>query len=321
MESREHRVTSIADYVQQVSEITFNPDAFHAPPKLLFRGHSNKNYALVPSLARRPSSVWQNSWTMVEKELVERAQQKFPLIFSATDYPAILLAKLQHYGINTRMLDLTENALVALYFACKQHEDKDGEVLAFSAQPVSAYNPDINAIADTYRLTRNGLIPASAYYYKVQNQQYYSPYLYEPKTEESKQRILISFLNRIKKPFFVAVGSICERQKNQGGYFLLFPNTIISDSEDQSLDDIFDPETEEPREQKFKGDECIGDELARMSKDDCSVVRRFIIPKEAKKNMLVQLERFGITTDFLFADSVDEVCKGVVSECKKYFVE
>ena len=41
------------------------------------------------------------------------------------------LVKLQHYGYSTRLLDLTANALVALYFAAwnEQHYKKDGELI------------------------------------------------------------------------------------------------------------------------------------------------------------------------------------------------
>ncbi|MCX9104417.1 FRG domain-containing protein [Aeromonas veronii] len=42
-----------------------------------------------------------------------------------------ILVRLQHYGLPTRLLDLTSNALVALYFACRDHEKTEGEVLVF----------------------------------------------------------------------------------------------------------------------------------------------------------------------------------------------
>jgi len=39
---------------------------------------------------------------------------------------------MQHYGIPTRLLDITSNPLVALFFACIEFPKVDGEVIFFS---------------------------------------------------------------------------------------------------------------------------------------------------------------------------------------------
>ena len=41
-----------------------------------------------------------------------------------------LLAELQHYGAATCLIDFTENALIALWFACREERKKDGMVVA-----------------------------------------------------------------------------------------------------------------------------------------------------------------------------------------------
>ena len=289
------KITSLANFVEIINSIEVEKPWYTAPERLLFRGHSNDQYELKPSLARYPNGTWQNGWEHVEIDLVQSAQQKFPTVFLDSDYPAILLAKLQHYGIYTRMLDFTDNALVALYFACKNNQNTDGEVIVVHCKPSSVYNPDVNAIADTYRLTRNGYININDYFYKVINQSYYSSYLAK-NIDKDFDTWSELFKRRIKKPIFVEVGNLCERQKNQSGYFLLFPNKITNKNK-------------------------VENDLVEIEKDEDFVECVLTIPKELKKEILEQLTRFGVKEEFLFADSVDDVCKCIMREHEKYFPE
>ena len=280
-------IKSLSQYINKVNAINIKGEMRMFPPRLLFRGLSNCRYDLIPALGRYPSESWINSWLTVEKDLVQTAQQKFPILFPDSDYPVIRLAKLQHYGIPTRMMDVTENALVALYFACLGDPKANGEVVAFSGIMCSAYDAIANAIADTYRLTGNAITDIENYHFRAMSQPYSTRLLY-PNWETNKKQSLNYFINSLKLPIFIETGTICERQKNQGGKFILFPNRI-----DRKNHDVLDG-------------------LVRFEKSSKAVVKRMLIPYECKNDILTQLKRFGMSEAFLFADDVDKVCKCVV---------
>lgn len=289
----ETKILSLPQYVDKISSLEIEHELKMFPPKLMFRGQP-RCYSLEPSLGRRPSSTWLNSWTFVEKDLVQSAQQNFPLLFPDSDYPVVLLAKLQHYGIYTRMLDITENALVALYFACNKDESEDGEVFVFQAQMHSAYDPIANVVADTYRLTENSVTPIENYYYRALHRPYATRWLY-PGWETDMDEGIKRFSGALKRPIFIEAGTICERQKNQSGKFILFPN------------EIFEKTT-------------VVDKLVTLERADSCILKKYTIDCEAKQTILQQLQRVGIAKDTLFSDDVDTVLKSVVDEQRKRYL-
>ena len=90
-----------------------------------FRGQANKKWNMNPSIFREQYLI-EN-----EDKIIKDVLTNCPDDFLPTDTLFEKLVKLQHYGCKTRLLDLTENALVALYFACneKKHHRINGELI------------------------------------------------------------------------------------------------------------------------------------------------------------------------------------------------
>ncbi|WLF84353.1 FRG domain-containing protein [Moraxella sp. ZY210820] len=90
-----------------------------------FRGHSNIDYKLQPSIYRSNHLI-ANEHNIIKDVLTECHEY-----FSPHDTLFDKLVKMQHYGYPTRLLDITYNALVALYFSVSKIDGTDGEVIVF----------------------------------------------------------------------------------------------------------------------------------------------------------------------------------------------
>lgn len=96
---------------------------------IVFRGHSDKDYMLSPSLFRKKENDEFLYPVGKEHLIINKYIEKFPEFSSQ---PRInVIADMQHYGLPTRLLDWTRNPLVALYFACSGAGQKaqDGSIL------------------------------------------------------------------------------------------------------------------------------------------------------------------------------------------------
>jgi len=101
------------------------PDDQKKEKTRFFRGHANESWKLLPSIYRETYLIKN------EDKIIKDALTYCPDDFLPSDTLFEKLVKLQHYGYSTRLLDLTTNALVALYFSAwnEQHYDKDGELI------------------------------------------------------------------------------------------------------------------------------------------------------------------------------------------------
>jgi hypothetical protein len=99
-----------------------------------FRGHHDVSFELTPFLLRKsPNGDWRflpNEDRLCKELLIAHYDE-----FQGDQYSFDRLVRMQHYGLPTRLLDITTNPLMALFFACADpagYADVDGEVILFS---------------------------------------------------------------------------------------------------------------------------------------------------------------------------------------------
>ena len=116
-----HEINSVSD-LSKILQTLGEPEKGHIR---FFRGHGDEGWQMLPSIYRETYLI-EN-----EDKIIKDALTYCPDDFLPSDTLFEKLVKLQHYGYSTRLLDLTTNALVALYFSAwnEQHYDKDGELI------------------------------------------------------------------------------------------------------------------------------------------------------------------------------------------------
>lgn len=111
----------------------------------VFRGAGDASWPLSSTLYRRIESdlgrtPQEEDVRRSEAHLLKRARDWQLDLGEAGTIPDMhLLARMQHHGAPTRLLDVTCNPMTALWFACASHPDKEGVVFLFNVTGIANF--------------------------------------------------------------------------------------------------------------------------------------------------------------------------------------
>lgn len=224
--------------------------------KRFFRGYSNSIWKLEPILFR-------HNYLEHEHDIYKQALRDYPKEFN---HNSVLdnLVHMQHYGLPTRLLDITSNPLVALYFATDPTVDADGKVfmvLEDTSSDIEIQN-NLEILAQLVNIECNHKLETNILFHELYKKTNINTPYSEINLNHFKEEKLLFSANKINSRIIA-----------QAGEFYFFGN--------------LDPSN---KKQKCP---CVG-----TLKDDISI----IIPKQHKKDIREKLDLLNINQPFLFPD-------------------
>jgi hypothetical protein len=257
-------IQNVNDFIKECNSIITQNQT------LFFRGENEKHESLIPSIYRPQYNFIEN-----EDKIYKEILSKFPDEMLSQQTTVEKLIKMQHFELPTRLLDISKNPLVALFFSCYQSMKTNGRVYIFSIPDEEIKYCD----SDTVSLISN--ICKRPYSFSI-NKKTPSKRDEIQKDKEEMESLVHEihdeksyFINVIKREHVNSVVCLRPRMNNprilrQDGYFLLFG---ITNTKKQCA--VINPKW---------------------------VLSSVIIPKEAKKEIMKELDFMNINETFLFPD-------------------
>ena len=199
-------INNLPDYIRIIATISSDSKYSIYGDSVVYRGLADSEHNMLPGLARIKKREPDMESTVINDFLVRR-----PDAFRGmTDFDT--LAKMQHYGLPTRLLDFSLNPLVALYFACESNFNKAGRVLCHNCFLQNESSDYVNALCTSaIHKTFDSAYTIEDYY--CNDNLSLKKYLSETYLFDDMTVVRPKYWN--------------QRIANQSGVFMIFPNNVI----------------------------------------------------------------------------------------------
>ena len=265
---------------------------------LYFRGENRCFSEVRPSVLREPAL------RSVEGEMLNDLMTRQPEAFNGLGSALAQWVLAQHHGLKTRLLDVTRNPLVALFYACndERYRDKDGclHVFGVPRSLIKSFNSDtVSVIANFAKLSRveqNLLLGKD----KADDKHDQFPHIGDRSEMYSKAKDRLYYIIRQERPnfreridtrdlfrvFIVEPQQKFERIRAQSGAFLM-----------------------SAFHERFEWNEVL-----QWNKDTPIYLHYLLeIPKELKSQILQDLQLLNVTRETLLP-SIDEAASAITQQ-------
>ena len=279
------KINSVSSYIKAIFDLRSSKmSEYSLSSYWFFRGQKNASWGMCPNIFR-------NDALKYEFDSIETAIRQRPYDFRECSTDFEILTKLQHYGLGTRLLDVTLNPLVALYFASEKHEefvlgrDGRGKYVPCDGKVVYRYGYG-------HKLSELEVRIACALPFIEFTEDFtlssLSKELYSKKIITTDEQIVLEdnnyekFIHAIQSNSFVVSSYSNERLTRQNGAFII-PSAVKIIGDD------------------LNGGNCLV-RKARCDLDDEFEETYFIIPAEKKESIRDELDFLNINEATLFPE-------------------
>lgn len=275
MNSIKQEICSFSSYYSLIHELYIHNEKNKT---IIFRGNSINGFDLIPNL------FYEQNQNVDEYYECHHVEIEHPNEFDRHHHLSELL-KLQHYEAKTRLLDFTRNMLIALFFACQDNLDKDGEVFVLSIDKDETKHHESDTVLVLSCL----------------------PFLKKEDKDKLYNYCLINKNNKLDEYSYINEKSVHHLYHEIRSEYPTFDFEInVND-----LLDVFFVAAKKENERILRQNglfAIVGLDIKNAkNKLNQKIIKRIIIPSRYKKDILKELSYFGIKKDYVYPELTETI--------------